>query len=449
MLQHRLRPNTDLAAAAAEAEARYVAANPKSAERHRRAAESMPGGNTRTVLHYSPFPLTIVSGEGCRLRDLDGHSYADFLGEYTAGLYGHSNPVIQAAIKKVVDDGMALGGPNPYEAELAAELCRRFPSVERVRFCNSGTEGNLFAFSTARLATGRPAIMVFHGAYHGGVFYFGQHRCEINAPFPWIYADYNDIEGTLALIEQHARELAAVAIEPMMGGGGAIPATREFLQALRDACRKHGIVLIFDEVMTSRLSSGGLQKATGVTPDMTSFGKYLGGGASFGAFGGRAELMARYDPGRADAVSHAGTFNNNVISMAAGLTGLRELYTPEAADRLNSAGDRLRERLNALAAKHDAPLQALGVGSIMAVHFRRGAISRPQDLWPGDASAAAQYAELQKLFHLDLLEQGQYMARRGFISLSLPMAEADLARLAAAADEFLTVRGPVLAAAVG
>lgn len=449
MLQHRLRPNTDLAAVAAEAEARYVAANPKSAERHRRAAESMPGGNTRTVLHYSPFPLTIVGGEGCRLHDLDGHGYADFLGEYTAGLYGHSNPIIQAAIKKVVDDGMALGGPNPYEAELAAELCRRFPSVERVRFCNSGTEGNLFAFSTARLMTGRPAIMVFHGAYHGGVFSFGQHRCEINAPFPWIYADYNDIEGTLALIEKHARELAAVAIEPMMGGGGAIPATREFLQALCDACRKHGIVLIFDEVMTSRLSSGGLQKLTGVTPDMTSFGKYLGGGASFGAFGGRAELMARYDPGRADAVSHAGTFNNNVISMAAGLTGLRELYTPEAADRLNSAGDRLRERLNALAAKHGAPMQVLGVGSIMAVHFRRGAISRPQDLWPRDASAAAQYAELQKLFHLDLLEQGQYMARRGFISLSLPMAEADLARLAAAVDEFLTVRGLVLAAAVG
>jgi glutamate-1-semialdehyde 2,1-aminomutase len=448
MLQHRIRPNTDLAAAAAEAEARYVAANPKSAERHRRAAESMPGGNTRTVLHYSPFPLTIVGGEGCRLRDLDGHGYTDFLGEYTAGLYGHSNPVLQAAIRTVVDRGMALGGPNPYEAELAAELCRRFPSVERVRFCNSGTEGNLFAFSTARLVTGRPAIMVFHGAYHGGVFYFGQHKTEINAPFPWIYATYNDIEGTLALIEKHAQELAAVAIEPMMGGGGAIPATREFLQALRAACTKHGIILIFDEVMTSRLSSGGLQKLTGVTPDMTSFGKYLGGGASFGAFGGRADLMARYDPSRADAVSHAGTFNNNVISMAAGLTGLCELYTSDVADRFNGAGDRLRERLNALAAKHDAPMQVLGIGSIMAVHFHRGAITKAQDLWPQDKAAAARYAELQKLFHLDLIEHGQYMARRGFISLSLPMTETDFDRFAAAVEEFLTVRGPVVGAAI-
>jgi len=448
MLQHRVRPNTDLAAAAAEAEARYVAANPKSVARHRRATEFMPGGNTRTVLHYSPFPLTIESGEGCRLRDLDGHVYTDFLGENSAGLYGHSNPIIQAAIKKVVDEGMALGGPNPYEAELAAELCKRFPSVERVRFCNSGTEGNLFAFSTARLVTGRPAIMVFHGAYHGGVFYFGQHRCEINAPFPWIYADYNDIDGTLGLIEKHARELAAVVIEPMMGSGGGIPATREFLQALRDACTKHGIILIFDEVMTSRLSSGGLQKLTGVTPDMTSFGKYLGGGASFGAFGGRAELMARYDPGRTDAVSHAGTFNNNVISMAAGLTGLREIYTPAAADRLNGAGDRLREWLNALAGKYEVPMQVLGVGSIMAIHFHRGPIAKAQDLWPKDKAAAAKYAELQKLFHLDLIEHGQYMARRGFISLSLPMTGADFDRFAAAIEEFLAVRRPVVSAAI-
>lgn len=448
MLQHRIRPNTDLAAATADAEAGYVAANPKSAERHRRAAESMPGGNTRTVLHYSPFPLTLTGGEGCHVRDLDGHDYADFLGEYTAGLYGHSHPTLQAAIRKVVDGGMALGGPNPYEAELAAELCRRFPSVERVRFCNSGTEANLFAISTARLFTGRPAVLVFHGAYHGGVFYFGQHKTEINAPFPWIYATYNDIDGTLALIDKHAGELAAVAVEPMMGGGGGIPATREFLQALRTACSKHGIVLLFDEVMTSRLSSGGLQKVHGVTPDMTSFGKYLGGGASFGAFGGRADLMARYDPSRPDAVSHAGTFNNNVISMAAGLAGLRELYTPEAAERLNSAGDRLRERLNVLAATHDVPMQVLGVGSILAVHFHRGTVTKAQDLWPKDAAAAAVYGDLQKLLHLDLIAQGQYMARRGFISLSLPMTEADIARFAAAFEEFLAVRGALVNAAV-
>jgi glutamate-1-semialdehyde 2,1-aminomutase len=448
MLQPRVRPNADLTAAAAEAEARYVAANPQSAARFARATDAMPGGNTRTVLHYSPFPLTFAGGEGCRLRDIDDHSYADFLGEYSAGLYGHSNPLLQAAIKQVVDDGIVLGGPNRYEAELAAALCQRFPSVERVRFCNSGTEGNLFAISAARLFSGRPAIMVFHGAYHGGVFYFGQHKSEINAPYPWVYATYNDIEGTVALIDKHADELAAVVVEPMMGAGGGIAATREFLLALRERCTRHGIVLVFDEVMTSRMSAGGLQKRLGITPDMTSFGKYLGGGASFGAFGGRADIMARFDPRRADAVSHAGTFNNNVISMAAGLAGLTQLYTPEAAERLTAAGDHLRARLNALAAKRGAPMQVLGVGSIMAIHFHAGAVTKPQDLWPRSDGAAAAMAELQKLFHLDLIDQGQYMARRGMITLSLPMTETDFARFEAAVDEFLAVRGPVLAAAV-
>ena len=448
MLQQRVRANTDLAAVVAEAEARYVAANPKSAARFARSTEAMPGGNTRTVLHYSPFPLTFAGGEGCRLRDLDGHVYADFLGEYSAGLYGHSNPVLQAAIKQAVDDGTVLGGPNRYEGELAAEMCKRFPSVERVRFCNSGTEGNLFAFSAARIFTGRPAIMVFHGAYHGGVFYFGQQKSDINAPFPWIYASYNDTEGTVALIDKHARELAAVVIEPMIGAGGGIAATREFLQALRERCTRHGIVLIFDEVMTSRLSSGGLQKLVGVTPDMTSFGKYLGGGASFGAFGGRADIMARFDPRRADAVSHAGTFNNNVISMAAGSTGLTKLYTPDVADRLTAAGEGLRNRLNAIAAKHGLPVQVLGVGSMLNIHFKSGAIRRPEDLWPRDEAAATRLADLQKLLHFDMIEQGQYLARRGFITLSLPMTEADFSRFEAAFDEFLAVRGPVVTAAV-
>src|SRR5262245_48528979 len=159
--------NTDLASAAAEAEARYVAANPESKRRHEAAVQHMPGGNTRTVLFYSPFPVVLKGGEGCHIQDVDGHTYTDYLGEYTAGLYGHSNPALQAALRKAVDDGFVLGGHNMYEADLAAEMCRRFPSLERVRFTNSGTEGNLLAVSAARLHTGRSHIMVFHGAYHG------------------------------------------------------------------------------------------------------------------------------------------------------------------------------------------------------------------------------------------------------------------------------------------
>lgn len=435
--------NADLASAVADAEAHYIAANPKSKARADAAMKSMPGGNTRTVLHYGPFPLALASGKGCEVTDLDGHTYADFLGEYTAGLYGHSNPKLIAAIKQAVDDGVVLGGPNRYEAELAALMCARFPSLEQVRFCNSGTEGNLFAMSAARMHTGRNAIMVFNGAYHGGVFYFGQHKPPTNAPFPWVIARYNDAEGTLKLIEKHAKELAAVVIEPMMGGGGGISARPEFLRALRDATRKHGIVLIFDEVMTSRLSPGGIQKKTGVIPDLTAFGKYLGGGMTFGAFGGRKDIMDRFNPYRSDAVSHAGTFNNNVLSMAAGVVGLRDIYTAAVAETLNATGDALIADLNALFERHGAPLQALGQGSIMAIHFHTGKIERPEDTWLEGAAAERRDA-LMKLFHLDLLRTGQYMARRGFISLSMPIGETHLTAFKGAVEDFLGVRKSVI-----
>ena len=146
----RLKPNTDLAGAVADAEHRFIAANPKSKARIDSAKASMPGGNTRTVLHYSPFPVAFKGGEGCRLTDIDGHTYVDFLGEYTAGLYGHSNPRIMTALRQVIDGGVTLGGPNVFEAELARMMCERFPSVELIRFCNSGTEANLFAMVTAR-----------------------------------------------------------------------------------------------------------------------------------------------------------------------------------------------------------------------------------------------------------------------------------------------------------
>lgn len=207
---------------------------------------------------------------------------------------------------------------------------------------------------------------------------------------------------------------------------------------------KHGIVLIFDEVMTSRLGPGGMQQSTGVIPDMTSLGKYLGGGMSFGAFGGRADLMQRYDPTRADAVSHAGTFNNNVLSMAAGVKGLRDIYTAAAATALSVAGETLKARVNALARKHDADFQMTGVGSILNFHFHRGTITKPEDWWPVTDAAAKRLDDKQKLFHLDMLEAGQYLARRGFVTLSLPMAEPMHERFLAAIDEFLTVRAAVL-----
>ncbi len=439
------RSNSALEERLAAVEAAYVNANPRSRQAHLAATGPMPGGNTRSILHFSPFPLTFAKGEGCRLHDLDGHELTDFLGEYSAGLYGHSEPVIQEAIKRALADGIALGGPNRYEAGLAATICARFPSIEQVRFTNSGTEANLLALAAARLATGRQAVMVMEGGYHGGVLYFGQNKSPLNVPGPWVYGIYNDIEATGALIERHADELAAVIIEPMMGAAGGICAEPAFLAMLRAACDRHGIVLIFDEVMTSRMSQGGLQQRLRIIPDMTTLGKYLGGGLSFGAFGGKPALMERFDPRRPDAVSHAGTFNNNVLSMAAGLAAATEVLTTGRLDELWDRGERLRARLNAIAMAHEAPIQVLGTGSILGFHFKRGPIRRPQDVWPQDALAVRTQAELFALLHLTLIEAGCYMARRGYVTLSLPMGDADIARLPAAFEAFLERHGSVVA----
>lgn len=433
--------NVSLDAALAEAEARYITANHGSAARHDKARGSMPGGNTRTVLHFSPFPLAWARGEGAILTDLDGHEYVDYLGEYSAGLYGHSNPLIQAALKKAIDDGTVLGGPNQYEAELAALISSRFPSLQKLRFCNSGTEANVFALMTARAFTGRSKIMVFDGGYHGGVLYFGHGGIPINLPLDWVTAPYNDIEGTLALIRAHGRELAAILVEPMMGSAGCLPARRDFLGALRQAASDNGIILIFDEVMSSRLSSGGLQAAIGVTPDMTTLGKYLGGGASFGAFGGRTDIMANFDPEKPGSWPHAGTFNNNVLSMAAGLTGLRDVYTPEAAVLLNAKGDRLRDGINGLARKHDVALAATGTGSFIGLHFSRDLPDRPVH---HTEEQEEHDAKLHKLMHLDFIAAGLYFARRGYLALSLALTEAHIDRFLAQSEEFITSRKALL-----
>jgi glutamate-1-semialdehyde 2,1-aminomutase len=333
-------------------------------------------------------------------------------------------------VRKALDAGISFGAPNENEERLAAILCARFPSIELVRFCNSGTEANLLAVAAARAATGRSAILAFNGGYHGGMLGFANGGGPLNAPYPVVLAEYNDAEGTLAIIDRHAGELAAILIEPMMGGGGGIPAERSFLEALRERATRHGILLIFDEVMTSRLSAGGLQARLGIVPDMTTLGKYVGGGMSFGAFGGRAELMARFDPRRPDAWAHAGTFNNNVLTMAAGVAAMGSVYTPEAAERLTRRGDRFRERLNEIGRCRGLPVQVTGVGSIMAVHFHERPIRRPADTKETPAA-------LRALFHFEMLRSGFYLARRGFMSLSLVLAEEDYDGFSAAFERFL------------
>lgn len=421
----------ELDGALAQARERYVERRPVGAALHADAREVMPGGNTRTVLYHPPFPLRIASGAAQRVVDVDGHEYVDMLGEYTAGLYGHSQQPILDAVRSALDDGISLAGHNVYEARLARMLVDRFPALELVRFTNSGTEANLMAISLARVAAGRSGIAVVRSGYHGGLLYFGGGGSPVNAPYDAIVIDYNDVEGARVAIREHADRLAAVVVEPVLGSGGVIPATREFLQALREESQAHGVLLILDEVMTSRLSPQGAAPLFGVQPDLITLGKYLGGGLSFGAFGGRADLMSRFDPSQPGALPHAGTFNNNVLSMAAGLAGLTHVLDDDRLDQLNARGDRLREELNAVLAPHG--WTATGMGSMVGFHPVPGPVHSPADIAGADDRR-------RELLFLDLLESGWYAAPRGFIALSLEITDDDIDGFVAAVGDALAAR---------
>ena len=267
--------NLTLEEALSDAREAYVAARPNTKAAHEAACAVMPGGNTRTVLYHGPFPLRVASGEGARITDVDGHSYLNFLGEYTAGVFGHSHPAIRAAIARGLETGLNLGAHGVLEAQLADLVCQRFPAIETVRFTNSGTEANLMAVSLAREVTGRNKILVFEGGYHGALMYFKDGGRTVNAPFPFVRAPYNDVEATAEAIRTAGDDLAAVLVEPMLGSGGCIPGDPAFLAMLRAEATAAGALLIFDEVMTSRFGPNGAHALFAVTPDLVTLGSGL------------------------------------------------------------------------------------------------------------------------------------------------------------------------------
>jgi glutamate-1-semialdehyde 2,1-aminomutase len=418
-----------LASAIADARSRYVSANPLSQAADEAAARYLPGGNTRTILHFEPFPLTMVGGDGAELTDLDGHRYVDCVGEYSAALFGHSNDVIKAAIREALDGGVTMGAPTPYERELAGLLCERYPAVDQVRFCNSGTEANLMALSTARVVTGRSTLLAFNDAYHGGVIKFLGGKCALNMPFDFVLAEYNDIDGTASLIDQVGGDLAAVIVEPILGAGGNIQGNRHFLEMLRQKTKDAGALLIFDEVKTARLGPGGVQGMVGINPDLTTLGKFIGGGLPTGAFGGSAEVMQRFNPKLQGALAHAGTFNNNVFSMAAGCAAMREIYTPERAAEFLDWSEAFRLSLNEMFASNEVPMYANGLGSMIAIHFSSKPTKRPSDITTGCRA-------LRPLLHMELLLDGLLICSRGDLFLSLPMNDEHLSKTRLALEKF-------------
>ncbi len=427
---------TALDAALTEAKSNFAAKRPITRQLHDRAANVMPGGNTRTVLYTAPFPIRVAKAEGSALTDVDGHRYLDLLGEYSAGIYGHSHPKITSAVRAALDVGLNLGAHHGKEIELAEVLTGRF-NMELIRFTNSGTEANMMALCAARCFTGRSKIMPMNGGYHGGTLYFSNGASPINAPFDCVLGHYNNVSATLDLIAKNAKDLAAVILEPMLGGGGGITASPEFLQMLREETSRRGIILIFDEVMTSRLHPGGLSAALHVEPDLKTLGKYIGGGMSFGAFGGRRDIMELFDPGRPDALPHAGTFNNNTLTMTAGHAAMTAIFTADACLELNARGDRLRTALNDLFMHYQVRMVALGRGSMISIHPVSGSVTMPEELQKADK-------QLRQLLFLDLLDQGIYIAERGFMALSLVVTDDDCKKLVGAVERHINQRRELL-----
>lgn len=415
----------------------YVKRTPNSKAAIKRAATVLPGGDTRAVLHFSPYPLVIKSGEGSTLTDIDGNCYRDFVNDFGAGLYGHSQPAIQTVIKEVVDRGLTLGGVNQYEGELASLLVERFPALEMVRFTNSGTEANLMALTTARVVSGRDKILVMTGGYHGSVLTFSSPASRTFAPYDVVFGSFNDLAKTEQAVADCGAELAAVIVEPVMGAGGVIPADQSFLQGLRALADRTGALLIFDEVITSRMGPQGAQGIYGITPDLMTCGKYLGGGGNFGAFGGRADLMSIYDANRPGAVMHGGTFNNNVITMAAGATGLREIFTPQVAAKLFETGNRFRTDLNAICKQQGVKLQVTGLGPVLGFHFHDQNVRSPEQAMLSNPNSTA-------LLHMALLERGFYIIRRGGVMLSIVQTDEDLEAFKSAFDDVLKKYGDLL-----
>ncbi len=357
--------------------------------------------------------------------------YLDFVGELTAGIYGHSHPVIRNAIVSTFDNvGMSLGATTVQEQKYAALICDRF-GLDRVRFANSGTEANLHAINGAKFFTGRTKVVVFSGGYHGAVLAFGSGTVPPNNvnKDDWVIGKFNDVKSAEALIEG-TPDLAAVIVEGMQGSGGCIPATQEFMQQVQASAKATGAVFILDEVMTSRLAPGGLQSLLGLKPDLTTFGKYLGGGFAFGGFGGKADIMAVYDPRTAASLIHSGTFNNNTMAMHVGYAGLSQILTHEVTVAFNAKGDQLRKRLQQVS--KGTKFSFTGIGSLMMVHVSDSGL---EDI--RSAEDVEELWELKDLFWFEMLVEGFWIHRRGSVCLILGTPDEELDRFVECVAAFL------------
>lgn len=400
--------------------ATYEEQTPRSRALHERATAVMPGGDTRSVTYHRPYPSFVTEAKDAWLETADSERLVDFLNNYTQSVLGHAPDAVIDAICERIRAGNEVAAPTEPAVELAEQLVGRVPSVERVRFANSGTEATMNAVRAAVGWTGRERICKVQGGYHGthdvvevGVASKGREHAGIPTTVAGRVetVPYNDVERLKQTFERHGDELACFILEPILGVGGMIPATDEYLAAARDLTDEYEAVLIFDEVMSFRLAPGGAQERRGISPDLTAFGKLIGGGLPVGAFGGRAELMAQFHP-ETGSIDHSGTFNANPATMAGGIATLDAL-DQQAIDALNRRGDRLRKRLQTVGEDTSLPIQITGEGSLFQIHFTEEPVVDTR-------SSTAGSTRTRELF-LTMRLDGVFLAPRGMGNLSTPM----------------------------
>jgi len=411
-----------------------------------RAKSVMPGGVNSPVRAFKAVggsPLFVKSAQGCTLTDLDDNVYIDYVMSWGPLILGHAHPAVVKAVQAAAARGTSYGAPTEAESELAELVCAMVPSVERVRFCSSGTEATMSALRLARAFTGRDKVVKFAGCYHGHADAFlisaGSGALTLGTPdSPGITAGtardtislpYNDLDALRAAFAAEGQAIACVIVEPYVGNMGLVLPKPGYLAGLRELTEEFGALLIFDEVMTGfRVAPGGVQEREGVLPDLTTLGKIIGGGLPVGAFGGRADIMNLLSP--LGPVYQAGTLSGNPLAMAAGIATLRALREPHVYERLEALGARFCEGLAALFERHRIPHYSVHRGSMVGCYFTERPVL---DLAGAKTSDTAFYA---RFFHA-MLERGVYLAPSQFEAGFLSLAHTDSAvdgTLAAATD---------------
>lgn len=434
----------------------YAKDRPRSKALHKEACMYLPGGDTRTATFFLPFPNFIERGEGAYMYDVDGHKLLDFQNNYTSLIHGHGHRETVEAVSKQIALGSAYTAPFEKQIELSKLITSRFPSIDLVRYTNSGTEANMHALRISRAYTGKSKIIKTEGGYHGTTDVFEasvdpnikkagtldqikvipeSRGVSANALKDVLVVPFNDIERTRKMILEHHEEVACLIIEPIMGSAGQITPTLEYLQFLREITTEYNIVLIFDEVVTGRLSLGGAQKHYGVTPDITTLGKIIGGGTPVGAFGGKREIMEMYDP-RQKKMYHSGTFNGNAVTMAAGLATMKA-YDQEKVDYINGLGTKFKNGVLDIYKRLGLNMQISGEGSIYNTLFTDKPVHNYRDV-------AMAHEELNRVLYMALLTKGVFNAERGMFCMSTAMTEADIDFGLGAVEEALKEMLPII-----